>query len=396
VRKVSAGKISTVAGDGTEDAGGLGDGGPATQASLSSPNDVEPTADGGYLIADGGANRVRKVSPAGLIITAAGDGRSTTAGDGGSAAQASVHRPSSIGVTADGGFLIAEAAGNRIRRVGADGSIATVGGTGLLGFTGDGGPAVDARFHEPEGVAILNGAFLVVDTKNDRLRRVEAGSASVRPADPANPEPGTPPGGGPGTGGPAPSGGAGGTLPPPVERKAVQVVPVGGTVKIRKPGTKKFVDLRAGETIPMGSVIDTTEGIVRLTTAAPGLGRRTQTADFWRGIFAIRQAKDAQIPELGLRGAQEGCRAGSSRRKARASGRRRTVRKLWGSGKGKFRTRGRYGAATVRGTKWLTLDYCESTVVKVAEGLVAVRDLERHRTVMVRAGESHKTRRKGR
>jgi hypothetical protein len=64
------------------------------------------------------------------------------------------------------------------------------------------------------------------------------------------------------------------------------------------------------------------------------------------------------------------------------------VRRLWGSGRGRFRTRGRYGAATVRGTKWLTLDRCDGTNVRVVRGKVSVQDLvhPNRRSKLVTAG----------
>ena len=65
------------------------------------------------------------------------------------------------------------------------------------------------------------------------------------------------------------------------------------------------------------------------------------------------------------------------------------VRRLWGDGSGSFRSRGRFGAATVRGTVWLTEDYCNGTLVRVQRGTVAVRDLVRNRTVTVTAGKSY-------
>jgi ferric-dicitrate binding protein FerR (iron transport regulator) len=63
--------------------------------------------------------------------------------------------------------------------------------------------------------------------------------------------------------------------------------------------------------------------------------------------------------------------------------------KLWGSGKGKFRTSGKYASATVRGTIWLTQDECDGTLIRVKRGTVQVRDLTRHKTVTVKAGHSY-------
>jgi hypothetical protein len=65
------------------------------------------------------------------------------------------------------------------------------------------------------------------------------------------------------------------------------------------------------------------------------------------------------------------------------------VRRLWGSGRGRFTTRGRYSSATVRGTKWLTQDQCNGTLTRVVRGVVRVVDFRRHKTVNVRAGRSY-------
>jgi hypothetical protein len=136
IRRVApGGEISTVAGTGT--AGYSGDGGQATNARLSWPVDVEPTADGGFLIADLGNMRVRRVSPAGIITTVAGTGVEGSAGDGGPATSAQLDAPTGVAVTAGGGFLIADAGAHRVRRVSAGGTITRVAGTGTAGGAAD-------------------------------------------------------------------------------------------------------------------------------------------------------------------------------------------------------------------------------------------------------------------
>jgi ribosomal protein S11 len=172
VRRVSpAGTITTVAGTGT--AGFSGDGGPATAAELSAPVAVAATADGGFLIADANNNRVRRASPAGTITTVAGTGTAGFSGDGGPATAAEISDPEGVAATADGGFLIADTANNRVRRVSPAGTITTVAGTGTAGFSGDGGPAIAAELDSPEGVAATaDGGFLIADTGNNRVRRV--------------------------------------------------------------------------------------------------------------------------------------------------------------------------------------------------------------------------------
>jgi hypothetical protein len=165
------GDIFTVAGNGT--AGFSGDGGPATAAQLSSPFGVAATADGGFLVADPGNHRIRRVSPTGGIATVAGTGTQGFSGDGGPATSARLSAPSAVAVMADGGFLIADLINHRIRRVSPDGTIATVAGTGTQGFSGDGGPATAAQLSNPLGVArTADNGFLIGDSSNERVRRV--------------------------------------------------------------------------------------------------------------------------------------------------------------------------------------------------------------------------------
>jgi hypothetical protein len=182
IRRISpSGQITTVAGTGTD--GYSGDGGAATSAQLSWPIDVEPTADGGFLIADLGNKRVRRVSPAGLITTVAGTGQGGSQGDGGPATSARVGAPTGVAVTTDGGFLIADANAQRVRRVSPDGTITRVAGDGSAGGAGDGGPAVAAQLNVPVGVAALpDGGFLVAEYEGHRVRRVSATGVITRVA----------------------------------------------------------------------------------------------------------------------------------------------------------------------------------------------------------------------
>ncbi len=172
------GDIFTVAGVGAEDElrpGFSGDGGPATDARLSDPFDVAVLPGGGYLIADTANRRIRRVSRLGRISTVAGTGRAGSSGDGGPARRATFRAPLSVAVTADGGFLVADEVASKIRRVSANGKISTVAGTGRRGFTGDGGPATRARLRSPGYItALTDGGFLFADSGNHRIRRVTA------------------------------------------------------------------------------------------------------------------------------------------------------------------------------------------------------------------------------
>jgi hypothetical protein len=154
----------------------------------------------------------------------------------------------------------------------------------------------------------------------------------------------------------------------------------------------RFVPLSEARQIPVGSYLNTRKGTVRLLAA----GRGTQRGDFAAGLFQLRQArrgKDRGVTELRLKGSSfKRCAAKRSTKRAAASRRRlsrRRVRRLRANAKGRFRTRGRYSSATVRGTAWTTTDRCDGTLTKVTRGVVAVRDFRRKRTVRVRARHSY-------
>ena len=171
---VSGGGDHPVAGTGT--AGNSGDDGPATDAQLNDPVGVAVTADGGFLIADTGNNVVRKVSAAGVITRVAGTGTAGNCGDDGPATAAQLNLPGGVAETADGGFLIADTGNNVVRKVSAAGVITRVAGTGTAGNTGDDGPATDAQLNEPEGVAVTaDGGFLIADAGNQEVRKVAVG-----------------------------------------------------------------------------------------------------------------------------------------------------------------------------------------------------------------------------
>ncbi len=162
------GIINTIAGGGT---GGLGDGGPATQANLGILSSLSVGPDGSLYIASD--FRIRRVGPDGIITTVAGDGSYDFGGDGGPATQAKLSRPTKVVPGPDGSFYIADIGNQRIRRVGPDGVINTIAGTNVAGYSGDGGPAAVARLDEPTGVAIApDGSVLIADTYNERIRRI--------------------------------------------------------------------------------------------------------------------------------------------------------------------------------------------------------------------------------
>ncbi len=173
IRKVSAGVITTVAGSWASGFGG--DGGPATSASLSAARSVAVDAEGNLYIADTGNHRIRKVS-AGVITTVAGNGTEGFSGDGGAATGAALSFPGGVAVDNAGNLYIAEWSFSRnshVRKV-AGGVITTIAGDGSHGSNGDGGPAISAQLSQPKAVAVdsLGDVYIA---EGGRIRKVSGG-----------------------------------------------------------------------------------------------------------------------------------------------------------------------------------------------------------------------------
>ena len=112
----------------------------------------------------------------GVITRVAGTGTPANTGDDGPATGAQLDEPGGVALTADGGFLITDVLNNEVRKVSAAGVIGRVAGTGIVGNTGDDGPATGAQLHQPVGVAVTtDGGFLIADTFNNEVRKVSAG-----------------------------------------------------------------------------------------------------------------------------------------------------------------------------------------------------------------------------
>lgn len=146
---------------------------PSADAEFVDLSDVVATPAGAILIADAGANTIRSIGTDGNISRVAGTGDSGAGGDGGPALEAQLSAPRGLDLASDGTILIADSQNHRIRRVGLDGVIRTVAGTGSQGLAGDGGPATSADLDSPADVLSDSaGGFLIADTRNARIRRV--------------------------------------------------------------------------------------------------------------------------------------------------------------------------------------------------------------------------------
>jgi hypothetical protein len=180
--------------------------------------------------------------------------------------------------------------------------------------------------------------------------------------------------------------------PKPKTGRSVVVKRTGGTVLYVKKGSRRAQRLGSqAVSLPVGSAVDTTNGKVKLTSTHNKSGSKLQSATFYDGAFTVSQDKSSSpLTELDLAGGDFGpCQqakrqVGVFKVNAAASARRR----LWGRGKGRFRTRGRNGTATVRGTQWLTEDLCEGTMTTTRSGVVATNSTELDLERSLKPGQS--------
>jgi serine/threonine-protein kinase len=176
IRQITpVGIITRIAGTGVC-AAATGDGGPATSANINQPNGIQAVVSGTSITVyfnDVLNDRIRKISPTGIINTVAGTGTAGYSGDGGQATSANVNAPRGLYVYSDGSLYIADTANNRIRKVSPTGIITTVVGTGTATFSGDGGQATSASINSPIGIYIASDTTMYVsDTSNNRIRKV--------------------------------------------------------------------------------------------------------------------------------------------------------------------------------------------------------------------------------
>ncbi len=366
VRRVdAAGTITASTSLPTNGAGFSGDGASSTGARLNAPARVAPLPGGGYLIADTNNNRIRRVSAQNIITTVAGSATSGFSGDGGLATAASLALPEGVAPTPDGGILIADTGNERVREVAPDGTISTRAGTGTLGFSGDGGAPTLAQLSHPRVAIPFGTGLLIADAFNHRIRAVA--EVATPPADPG-PPPTTPP-----VVGDTPPPG----VTPPVLGRTAVARPTSGTIRIRRPGTKAFVLLGDAESLALGTEVDSRKGTVALFFVTTKAGK-TASASIGQGRVLVTQPPEidrGQRPgRLTLSGPLAGCKA------KRITARSRAVRRAAGSvvahaartdappagrrikvrAKGRIKTQGRHGSAIVRGTRWIMVDRCAS------------------------------------
>jgi uncharacterized protein (TIGR03437 family) len=172
IRKITrSGSVLTVAGNGNNTFSG--DGGAALLAALSLPQGVAVDQQGNVYIADTGNNRIRKVTPAGIITTIAGNGGADYSGDGGLATAAQLNSPVRLALDSSGNVYFSDNNNNVIRKISTSGIITTVAGNGSEGFSGDGKSALAASLNNPHGLAVdPSGGILICDSGNNRIRYV--------------------------------------------------------------------------------------------------------------------------------------------------------------------------------------------------------------------------------
>lgn len=401
----------------------------AAAGQFNGPTGIGVGPDGTVYVADGGNNRVQRFDANGGFLSQWG---SPGSGDG------QFQGPTGVGVGPDGSVYVGDSGNARVERFLADGTFFSTITSGAGGFGQvqgvavgpdgsvyvvdtvnnrvelfDGGGAFqtawgtqgagDGQFVSARGVAASASGVYVTDAGSNRIEKFTATGAFIDTLDAT------------GSGDAllsAPTGVSispagqiyavgnnrvarytetgGANLPPPQTGVSANAEPVDGSVKVKTPGSNQFVLLAAGQQIPIGSIVDVRKGTVDLTTTADTT--TTQTARFYAGIFKLTQPKSKKpVTELQLFGSnfKKACGSPRGRRASASATKKKVVRQLWGAGKGKFRTKGKYGSAAIRGTQWLTQDRCDGTLVRVTDGTVTVRDFAKRKNVTVSAPNSY-------
>jgi cysteine-rich repeat protein len=266
IRRVELdGTIHTVAGTGSS--GYNGDGIPATSAQLFNPNGVAVDAQGRILICDTYNQRVRRVELDGTISTVAGTGAFGYGGDNVPATSTPLGYPYGIAVDGLGGILVADTSNHRIRRIDSGGIITTLAGTGTQGFNGDGIAATSAQLYSPYGVAVdLQGRVVLTDTQNERIRRIDSAGIITTIA-------GTGVLGSSGDAGPATSAQVAGPLGVSIDKQGRVVIMDTNNLRVRRIETDGTIDTVAGQVDPdnIGPIAKARLEDVQAIAIAPGL-----------------------------------------------------------------------------------------------------------------------------
>jgi sugar lactone lactonase YvrE len=179
IRKIdTSGTITTIVGGST--CGNSGNGGPATLAQLTFPFGLTYDAAGNLYLSDLSAQVIRVVNTSGIINAVAGTGVAGYSGDGGPATAAQLFNPSGVAVDSRGNVYIADRANHRVRKVDATGTITTFAGDGQVGCVGDGGPAASANIGNPRGLLIRSGSLYIVNGGCARVRSVNLSSGIIQ------------------------------------------------------------------------------------------------------------------------------------------------------------------------------------------------------------------------
>jgi sugar lactone lactonase YvrE len=308
-------------------------------------------AQGNVYVYDAGTPRVEKFDSSGNFITQFG-----TSNPNGSPSPSNTYGASAITVSPQGFLYVADFYYFRLQKFTLSGQLAAVYQCGTPDTGG-----VNCR---PSGIGVATDGTLYMIDYNTRILEFKESSAP----------------------------------PPPVLGQSVDAKVIAGQVSVKAPGGAGFVPLASATQIPVGSQIDARAGTLQVTTATPKQNS-TFAGDFGGAIFSIAQSKAQSQHGLTtltlLEGAVKGgpsftrCTAKKKKGARLAAASRRVLELLHASAHGNFRTRGRYSAATVRGTKWDTTDRCDGTLTVVHRGTVVVNDFRRHKNVIVHAGHRY-------
>ena len=357
------------------------------------PYDIAPGADGNLWFTLPTQDKVGRITPGGAVTLF-----------GGMRANA---EPMGMALGPDGRVWFSERKGGRIAAVTSAGLVEEV-PAALTGAeapteitTGPGGTVWFTEAGRGGAIGVFRGAGDVNSTAG-----LPDSTPGLPDSTPITPAAGAEPGGGAQTGAAITealqalvgAAGEGADWTMPVQGKDFLVAPVAGEIRVRAPGARRSGLLKKLKNIPVGSRVDTSQGVIALVSGLPK--RKYQLATFKDGRFDAKQsARGMGTVDLVLRG-KTGCGGNgepdpllaksSARRKAKPTGRR-----LWASdNRGRFRTHGRDSVATVRGTEWITEDNCDGTLTTVVKGAVQVRNRHTGRRVVVKAGRSHLVRRR--